>query len=98
MNTYHVSDSLLRAKQLLGSYEAVGRVCGVSGKAVMKWVSTGRLPRTEYTGETAYADRISRATNGVVTREELRPHIFDPLPQTQGNISPQAQGPERESA
>ena len=41
---------------------------------------------------------LERATNGVVTREELRPDIFGPLPSTQGDTSPQAQGPERESA
>ena len=29
---------------------------------------------------------------------ELRPDIFGPLPSTQDDISPQAQGPERESA
>jgi DNA-binding transcriptional regulator YdaS (Cro superfamily) len=79
MNSFHVKDSLLRAKQILGSYEAIGRVCGVSGKAVMKWVAAGRLPRTEYTGETAYSRRISEATNGAIRREDLRPDIFGPL-------------------
>jgi DNA-binding transcriptional regulator YdaS (Cro superfamily) len=78
MNDIHVRDSLLRAKKILGSYEAIGRVCGVSGKAVMKWVAVGRLPRTEYTGETSYSRLISEATNGVITRAELRPDIFGP--------------------
>ena len=69
----HVAISLLKAKHILGSYDAVGRVCGVSGKAVMKWVGSGRLPRTEYTGETTYAQAIELATNGTVTIEDLRP-------------------------
>lgn len=69
----HIAISLLKAKHILGSYDALGRVCGVSGKAVMKWVGSGRLPRTEYTGETTYAQAIELATNGTVTIEDLRP-------------------------
>ncbi|WP_404812627.1 YdaS family helix-turn-helix protein [Acidithiobacillus thiooxidans] len=69
----HIAISILKAKQILGSYDAVGRVCGVSGKAVMKWVGSGRLPRTEYTGETSYAQAVEHATNGRVTVEDLRP-------------------------
>ncbi|MBU2750814.1 helix-turn-helix domain-containing protein [Acidithiobacillus thiooxidans] len=76
MNNSHITASLLRAKKLLGSYNALGRVCSVSGKAVMKWVAAGRLPRTEYTGETHYADMIQSATHGAITREDLRPDIF----------------------
>lgn len=69
---------IAKAKTILGSYEAVGRVCGVSGKAVMKWVKAGRLPRTEWTGETKYALAIEAATGGLVTRSELRPDIWPP--------------------
>lgn len=49
------------AAELLGGYEATGRVCEVSGKAVRKWVCKGRLPRTEWTGETHYAPMILAA-------------------------------------
>ena len=42
------------------------------------------------------AIRIERATNGVVTREELRPDIFGPLSPDQGDTLPQAQGPEND--
>lgn len=45
----------------LNGFEATGRVCGVSGKAVKKWVKNGRLPRTEATGETNYAELLSKA-------------------------------------
>jgi Uncharacterized protein conserved in bacteria, prophage-related len=79
----HIAISILKAKKILGSYDAVGRVCGVSGKAVMKWVGSGRLPRTEYTGETTYAQAIEHATNGTVTVEDLRPEP----PTSQSTIS-----------
>lgn len=46
----------------LGGYEAAGRVCGTSGKAVQKWAKQGRLPRTEATGETNYAERMAKAS------------------------------------
>ncbi|MGE4529791.1 MAG: YdaS family helix-turn-helix protein [Acidithiobacillus sp.] len=75
MKNSHITASLLRAKSLLGSYNALGRVCSVSGKAVMKWVAAGRLPRTEYTGETRYAEMIQNATNGAITCKDLRPDI-----------------------
>jgi|UPI0001F2CDC3 DNA-binding transcriptional regulator YdaS (Cro superfamily) len=73
MEHSHVAASLLKAKNMLGSYEAIGRVCGVSGKAVMKWVRKARLPRTDYTGETQYAELIEKATVSAVTIDDLRP-------------------------
>lgn len=44
---------------------------GVTYQAVRKWEAAGRLPRTEWTGETAYADRIVALCNGAVERERL---------------------------
>ncbi len=64
-----MNDPLTEAVQQLGGYEATGRLCGVSGKAVMKWAKRGRLPRTEWTGETRYAEIIAEATG--IAREEL---------------------------
>jgi hypothetical protein len=49
----------------------LARACEVSHQAVRKWQAAGRLPRTEWTGETDYADRIERASGGAVTREAL---------------------------
>ena len=67
---------LEKAKQILGSYEAIGQACGgLTGKAVMKWKKNGKPPRTEYTGETNYAEQIEKATNGQVTKEQLRPKV-----------------------
>ncbi|PJG75570.1 hypothetical protein CVO79_05205, partial [Escherichia coli] len=36
----------------------VSDVCGVSQRAIYKWINNGKLPRTEYTGETNYAEKI----------------------------------------
>lgn len=47
------------------------RISGISVRAIYKWIERGRLPRTEYTGETNYAERIETATNGLVTANEL---------------------------
>lgn len=35
----------------------VADVCGVSQRAIYKWMDNGKLPRTEYTGETNYAEK-----------------------------------------
>jgi predicted secreted protein len=71
MNTY--SQNLIKARDILGSFEAVGKVCGTSGKAVMKWRNKGKPPRTEYTGETRYAESIERATEGKIPALSLLP-------------------------
>lgn len=49
----------------------LARGLGVSYQAVRKWDTVGRMPRTEWTGETCYAQIIERATDGEVTREQL---------------------------
>lgn len=77
--TMHLNDyqaALLEAKKILGSFKAVGGVCGdISGESVRKWFVSGRPPRTDYTGETRYAELIERATAGAVTARELRPDL-----------------------
>lgn len=42
-----------------GGVPTVAAACGVSPRAVYKWVASGCLPRTEYTGETDYAVRVA---------------------------------------
>jgi hypothetical protein len=70
------TESLIKVRSILGSYDAVGVACGgLSGKAVMKWRDKGRPPRTEYTGETQYAKAMSLATQGKVKAEDLIPSI-----------------------
>jgi len=48
----------------------VARACGVAPSAVHKWKSRNQLPRTEWTGETRYAEKIAEL-HGAVTVEEL---------------------------
>lgn len=68
---------LLRCVQLAGGPVALTRELNkrlprpVTYQAVLKWVRVGRLPRTEWTGETAYAQALSDAVGGQVTREQL---------------------------
>lgn len=50
---------------------AVARAVGRSYQAVGKWLDQGRMPRTEWSGETAYSDAIERLTAGKVTRTML---------------------------
>jgi hypothetical protein len=45
--------------------------CGKSYQAVRKWEKAGRLPRTEWTGETNYAAIIERESGGKITRDML---------------------------
>lgn len=45
--------------------------CGVRYQSIYKWQKQGRLPRTDWTGETDYASRIEEATKGAVTRDQL---------------------------
>ena len=54
-----------------GGPESVGKVCGISARAVYKWIERGRMPRTEYSGETEYCALIEEATGGRVTAESL---------------------------
>ncbi|EDI7411926.1 helix-turn-helix domain-containing protein, partial [Salmonella enterica subsp. enterica serovar Berta] len=36
----------------------VARACGVSERAVYKWLKNGFLPKTEFFGKTRYASKI----------------------------------------
>ena len=44
---------------------------GVSYQAVRKWQKAGRMPRTEWTGESRYAEIIEELTGGHVTKSAL---------------------------
>lgn len=56
---------------VLGGTSKVARMCGVAQPVAWRWKQQGHLPRTEWTGETNYAERIEIATNGLVTKAQL---------------------------
>ncbi|MDU7684750.1 MAG: helix-turn-helix domain-containing protein, partial [Klebsiella grimontii] len=37
----------------------VAEACGCSPRAIYKWIANGSLPRTDYTEETSYAEKIA---------------------------------------
>ncbi|XAG19538.1 helix-turn-helix domain-containing protein [Vibrio metschnikovii] len=49
----------------------VANACGVSVRAVYKWCERGVLPRTEYTGETNYAETIEDLSSGDYKKDQL---------------------------
>jgi len=58
---------------------ALARALGVTHQAVRKWEAAGRLPRTEWTGETRYAETMEQLTAGGVTKA----HLLAPWPATE---------------
>ena len=61
------SDPVSRAVQAVGGQGALAAACGVSPQAVNQWVSGTRAVPL------ARCVAIERATNGAVTRRDLRP-------------------------
>lgn len=49
----------------------IAQACSVTPAAVHRWKTRNRLPRTEWTGETAYAERIAELHGGVSAHELL---------------------------
>jgi hypothetical protein len=58
------------AVEAVGGSSSAARICGVSPRAVNKWIAAGKLPRTEYTGETRHAKNLAAAA-GTFTSEWL---------------------------
>jgi DNA-binding transcriptional regulator YdaS (Cro superfamily) len=61
---------ITKAIALVG-LQPLAKACGVSYQSVRKWEANGRLPRTEWTGETDHARAIEIATGGKVSRKQL---------------------------
>lgn len=56
-----------------GEITEIQKITGVTYPAVVKWRAKGRFPRTDYTGETNHAEKLSKASKGALTVEELLP-------------------------
>ena len=52
-------------------WQSLAKATGKSSQAIRKWLDAGRLPRSEFSGETDYAGVIERETNGAVTATDL---------------------------
>ncbi|WP_421174140.1 helix-turn-helix domain-containing protein [Aeromonas enteropelogenes] len=51
--------------------QEVARACGVSERAVYKWLKNGFLPKTEFFGKTAYASKIEEISGGKFQAKEM---------------------------
>ncbi|HHJ4571834.1 TPA: Cro/Cl family transcriptional regulator [Citrobacter farmeri] len=49
----------------------VAKACGRTPRAIYKWINSGSLPRTDYTGETSYASKIAAASGGQFTESQI---------------------------
>lgn len=47
------------------------QTCGISYQAIRKWEANESLPRTDFTGETNYAEKLSALVDNKVTRDQL---------------------------
>lgn len=65
------SSILARAVAAVGGPVSAAKHCGVSRQAVDKWVARGALPRSDYTGETAYAATLAAHSGGSFTAEMI---------------------------
>ncbi|KID03524.1 helix-turn-helix domain-containing protein [Hafnia alvei] len=49
----------------------VAKACGVSERAVYKWLKNGFLPKTEFFGKTKYAQQIESISGGKYSASEI---------------------------
>lgn len=60
---------LKKAIKIIGSQNKLATLCKVSQQAVAGWIAWGNVPAR-------HALTIEKATNGQVTRHDLRPDIY----------------------
>lgn len=53
--------AIKEAVKSVGGAKAAAKACGVSVRAIYKWIAADALPRTEYTGETNYVSQLAEA-------------------------------------
>lgn len=66
-----MNNGLEKAISLAGSQTALANILGLTPQAIQKWASNGCLPRTEWTGETNYAQVIVDHFHPQIARKEL---------------------------
>ncbi|WP_202959341.1 hypothetical protein [Pseudomonas sp. CK-NBRI-02] len=65
-------NSIKAAVVAVGGVACAARLCGVSSRAINKWVAAARLPRTEFTGETRHAENLAKGAKGKFTADSLK--------------------------
>jgi len=50
----------------------ISSACGCSVRSIYKWMKKGSLPRTDFTGETNYAEKIALASHGKFSTELIK--------------------------
>lgn len=63
--------ALKHAIELIGGPKKAAEIWKMSPRNVYKMLKRGHLPRTEYTGETEYAEALANASNGQFSAEWL---------------------------
>lgn len=62
-----------KAILFFGGVTKLSEIVGLSYVAVKKWRKSGFFPRTDYTGETNYVEKIVENSNGCLSKDELLP-------------------------
>lgn len=65
------TENLITSAIEIAGLSELAKACNVTYQAVRKWEAAGRLPRTEWTGETGYAAVIETVTKGRITKAKL---------------------------
>ena len=66
-----MTENLISKAIAIVGIRKLGKACGISYQSIYRWERNGRLPRTDWTGETDYARCIETATKGQITRDQL---------------------------
>jgi len=66
-----MNENLLTQAIALVGLARLARELEVSYQAIRKWEKAGRLPRTEWTGETRYGEIIEKLTGGKIPKAAL---------------------------
>jgi DNA-binding transcriptional regulator YdaS (Cro superfamily) len=70
MNDFQTKTPLETAVEIVGLGK-LAVACGIRYQSLSRWIQWKRLPYTELSGETRYAERIELATSGQVSAETL---------------------------
>lgn len=64
-------ETLKDAIDVAGGVQAVAQANDLTERAIYKWIKKDALPRSEYTGETAYSQQIAALSKGKLTKEQI---------------------------